>query len=351
MISSHIFTFTKSIKALSLSHAVRCLLGGTLLLSLSLLPSSSYAMDDIDSARRALRQIYYQLNQYQPTTTLYCGCKINYKIISKDKRTQIQATQHPSSSPNTVGAKDSPPLKLARNDRVRWSFDRNSCGYEPRADRLERPNRIERPDRPERPNLTNRTNRLNRPRQDRAHRLEVAHIMPASEFGQHLACWKAGGCKQCREDKTFNHMEGDLHNLYPTIGAIKRDRLNFPFADWQGTPDQYGKCPMLIDLQNKKAQPPQDARGQIARAYLYMAETYSIPLVAEQRQLYEAWHNQYPATALECERNQLIAQKQGNENHFITDSCQLNQITPKATSQGTSVTTANPKTQDTSTTP
>lgn len=346
-------------------HQARQLLSGAVLLSVCLFSHTTYAMDDIDSARRALRQIYYQLNQQQPTTTIYCGCDIKYQVVSKDKKfrnapknknaTATKATPntpalHDSqTSPDSLAShnspavhdtsapkanKDYPPPKFGKNDRVRWSFDSSTCGFTPRPDRLNRPHRPHRHNRSERlelPEHSERLERPNRPNYDHAHRVELAHLMPASEFGHNLACWKAGGRKQCREDKTFSKMEGDLHNLYPSIGAIKRDRLNFPFADWKGTPDQYGKCQMLIDAKDKRAQPPKEARGPIARAYLYMAETYKLTLTAEQRKLYTDWHEQYPATALECERNKLIAQKQGNENHFISDSCKLNPPKPVAT--------------------
>lgn len=39
--------------------------------------------------------------------------------------------------------------------------------------------------------------------------------MPAHNFGKHLPCWKNGGRKGCRKDKTFKAMESDMHNLVP----------------------------------------------------------------------------------------------------------------------------------------
>lgn len=269
MISYH--TFTK-LPAWSLFRKNSTLLSGAALLAVFLLPNSSYAMANFDSAKKVLPQIYYQLDQKQQTTTIYCGCDIKYEVIKKDNNKST---------------------RLGKNDKVKWNFDATSCGYTPRNDNA------------------------------RAYRIEVEHVMPAWEFGNQLECWKNGGRKQCGRDKTFTRMEGDLHNLFPSIGEVNGDRANFQFSDWNGKPNQYGKCTMLIDFKEKRAQPPKESRGRIARAYLYMSEQYDIKLSNQQRRLYEAWNRMYPANEIECERNKLIKQKQKNENRFITESCQL----------------------------
>lgn len=234
---------------------------GLFILSSLLFGSSVQAVESFSQAKRILPQIYYQLDQkYNTTSTIYCGCDLSYKK-SKNK--------------------------------VTWSLDLDSCGYKARKN------------------------------PKRAARIEVEHVMSAWEFGHQLKCWREGGRKNCGNNSKFDEMEGDLHNLYPAVGEVNGDRGNFQFTDMGAKPNQYGQCSMYVDFKKKLAQPPLESRGPIARAHLYMAQQYNIRLSDQQRKLYEAWNIMYPATDFECDRNELIKTVQGNENSFVTKSCQL----------------------------
>ena len=156
----------------------------------------------------------------------------------------------------------------------------------------------------------------------RAARVEIEHVMSAWEFGHQLKCWQDGGRKNCNRNSTqFEIMEGDLHNLFPAVGEVNGDRSNYRFQDWNGKPTQYGKCEMIVDFKGKRAQPPKNSRGLIARAYLYMSDKYKIRLSQAQRRLYEAWDRMYPVTESECLRNELINKVQGNDNPFVSRQC------------------------------
>lgn len=157
-----------------------------------------------------------------------------------------------------------------------------------------------------------------RKQERRAQRIEWEHIVPAWHFGHQLQCWQTGGRKACRKDKHFAKMEGDMHNLVPAIGEVNGDRSNYRFSAWNGIPDQYGQCQVLVDFKGRKVQPPEATRGQIARAYLYMEQSYSFTLSKHDKRLYQAWHNQYPVSRWECEKNQRVKAIQGNSNDFIT---------------------------------
>lgn len=236
-------------------------LSSALVLSSLIFSTNAQAVESFAKAKKILPSIYYELQQkYGYTSTIYCGCELSYKGSGKN---------------------------------VRWSLDLESCGYEARK------------------NLK------------RAQRIEVEHVMSAWEFGHNLKCWRDGGRKNCGENSQFDEMEGDLHNLYPAVGEVNGDRGNFQFTDMGAKPNQYGQCQMYVDFKNKKAQPPQDAKGPIARAHLYMAEQYNIRLSDGQRKLYETWNKQHPATPFECDRNELIKKVQGNYNRFISESCKL----------------------------
>jgi len=108
----------------------------------------------------------------------------------------------------------------------------------------------------------------------------------------------------------------DLHNLVPALGEINGDRSNYPFVDnIAGEIRRYGSCDIEID--NKKVEPPDYAKGFIARAYLYMNAVYNVPLSNTELSLYSMWNNKYKPNAWEIERNDIIFKYQGNRNQFI----------------------------------
>ena len=161
-----------------------------------------------------------------------------------------------------------------------------------------------------------------RKQQTRASRIEWEHIVPAWEFGHQRQCWQQGGRKNCtRNDTVFKRMEGDLHNLVPAVGEVNGDRSNYRFSEWNGRPNQYGRCEMLVDFKGRKVQPPEGSRGAIARTYLYMQQQYRLKIASQQLKLFEAWNRQYPASRWECERDHRISAIQGNSNPFVKEQC------------------------------
>ena len=85
---------------------------------------------------------------------------------------------------------------------------------------------------------------------------------------------KAFKGRKCAEKVNieYRHMQSDMFNLYPAIGAVNALRSNYNFTMLPGVKSDFGSCAMKID--NRKAEPPEAARGQIARAYLYMSDAY-----------------------------------------------------------------------------
>lgn len=157
---------------------------------------------------------------------------------------------------------------------------------------------------------------------NRAGRIEWEHVMPAWEFGHQRQCWQHGGRKNCSKDADYRRIESDLHNLQPAIGEVNGDRNNFQYSQWNGGEQPYGQCSMKVDFKEKLAQPPERARGAIARTYFYMRDQYHLRLSRQQTQLFSVWDKQYPVTAWECERDNRIAQVQGNHNAYVQQACQ-----------------------------
>ncbi len=168
----------------------------------------------------------------------------------------------------------------------------------------------------------------------RAKRVEWEHVVPAENFGRTFNEWREGH-KQCISSKgkqfkgrkcaekvneEYRYMQADMFNLYPAIGAVNALRSNYNFTVLPSTKSDFGACKMKID--NKKAEPPEMARGIIARTYLYMEATYErYSLSKSQRKLMNAWDKMYPVNNWECDRAKKIANIQGGENTVLEKRC------------------------------
>lgn len=152
----------------------------------------------------------------------------------------------------------------------------------------------------------------------RGARLEWEHVVPAWEFGHQLQCWQNGGRKNCsKNDAQFRRMEADLHNLVPTVGELNGDRSNYRFGMLEGEARRYGRCDFEVDFKQRRAEPEEDRRGDIARIYFYMRDQYGLKISRQQTQLFNAWHKLDAADDAEREREQRINALQGNGNCYI----------------------------------
>jgi deoxyribonuclease-1 len=163
----------------------------------------------------------------------------------------------------------------------------------------------------------------------RARQLEWQHVVPTPAFGQSFAEWREGHPK-CIDEKgkpfkglncaekmnvKFRYMLCDLYNLVPSIGEINGLRANYSFAMIPGEKREFGECDM--EIKNRKAEPPPEVRGNIARIYFYMDWAYS----ENNKKLFKTWDKMDPVDAWECERTKRIETIQKNENPFVKKAC------------------------------
>lgn len=141
--------------------------------------------------------------------------------------------------------------------------------------------------------------------------------MPAHNFGKHLDCWKQGGRKACKKDKTFKLMEADMHNLVPAIGEVNGDRSNYRYGADKPSIGQYGQCTMEVNFKARRAYVKDDIRGDIARIYFYMSDTYNVRLSKQERRMMEVWDKQDPIDEWEKIKNKRVIKIQGNFNRYI----------------------------------
>jgi deoxyribonuclease-1 len=88
-------------------------------------------------------------------------------------------------------------------------------------------------------------------------------------------------------DRAFRRIEADLHNLTPAVGELNGDRSNLPYGIVAGEPRLYGACNFEIGGKARVTEPREEVRGDAARIWLYMADSYKIKLGAAQRTLFE----------------------------------------------------------------
>lgn len=168
----------------------------------------------------------------------------------------------------------------------------------------------------------------------RSKKIEWEHVVPAENFGRTFKEWREGDdqCvsskgksfkgRKCAEkmNHEYRYMQADMFNLFPAIGAVNALRSNYNFTMQPGVESNFGSCEMKIE--NRKAEPPKEARGKISRAYLYMENTYSrYSMSKQQRQLMNAWDKQYPVDSWECQRTKKITALQKGSNAIVQSRC------------------------------
>lgn len=168
----------------------------------------------------------------------------------------------------------------------------------------------------------------------RAHRIEWEHVVPAENFGMTFSEWRIGHklCtykgkqfkgRRCAEkvNLEYRFMQADMYNLYPAIGSVNALRRNHNFQLLSDdTPSSFGSC--LMKISGNRVEPPLQARGVIARTYLYMQANYPrYRMSRKQEQLMNSWNSQYEVDTWECIRAKRIEYIQGNSNEFVKSEC------------------------------
>lgn len=163
----------------------------------------------------------------------------------------------------------------------------------------------------------------------RAGKMEWEHVVPASALSGGIAynkklCGKKKSKRQCLESTngTYARRLGDMYNLYAEDGLINHLRSDKPHEELTSSDKSFGKCDIKIGKHGFTAR--KEARGIVARTYLYMDKTYpNIGIISSKnRKLYDAWNKLYPVTSWECNRTKKIESLQGNENEFVKKPCQ-----------------------------
>ena len=143
-----------------------------------------------------------------------------------------------------------------------------------------------------------------------------------------VGCGTRNACR--RNNQTFNYIEADLHNLFPSRTDVNKDRSSYRFGEIKGETRRYGEhCDFEASQGSRTAEPAPKVRGDVARAMFYMADRYraeGLEIFAKQAKLLLRWHRNDPPSATEKRRNDVIEKIQGNRNIFVDDPAKLDDL-------------------------
>jgi endonuclease I len=114
--------------------------------------------------------------------------------------------------------------------------------------------------------------------------------------------------------------ESDLHHLFPTNAVANARRSSYPFGHVVDVLWCDGDARLGYDESGRMVfEPPDDHKGNVARALFYVSSTYDLPINDVEEGVLRRWNLEDPVDAREVRRNERIEHHQKNRNPFIDD--------------------------------
>ncbi|MBV2167604.1 MAG: endonuclease [Bdellovibrio sp.] len=112
--------------------------------------------------------------------------------------------------------------------------------------------------------------------------------------------------------------KSDLHHLFATTSSTNSMRSSLPFCDvqivkWEADQSKRG----YNEYSEHCFEPPQNHKGNVARALFYFAIRYDKSIDEHQEKVLRRWHVMDSVDQDELDRNHLIEKYQNNLNPFI----------------------------------
>lgn len=150
--------------------------------------------------------------------------------------------------------------------------------------------------------------------------VNIEHVFPMSWVMKGVRCGDRNQCR--RSSKRFRLIESDMHNMYPALSEVNKIRSAMSFSTIKGEKhlklDSVSNCDFEVDFRKRRVEPRPAARGEIARAMLYMDDTYAeLELFKRQREMLLKWHQADRPSNLEKKRNDVIERLQGTRNRWV----------------------------------
>ncbi|MBD3644950.1 endonuclease [Alcanivorax sp.] len=144
-------------------------------------------------------------------------------------------------------------------------------------------------------------------------RVSLEHIYDERRLAQHFGCRTS---RLCQSNRQFVEVSRDRHSLFPVTRHAELDRRRTLLGDLPATTATDPECGYKQAFQ--VFEPPTSAKGDVARAMLYLYDRYDIPMLGT-LEMYQRWHRDDPVDDEERRRNNVIEQIQGNRNPFIDE--------------------------------
>lgn len=141
-------------------------------------------------------------------------------------------------------------------------------------------------------------------------RIHIERVYPQQTLLDHFGCESA---RSCEMNADYLVVWNDLHQMFPITSSTSRHRRG-TFIDDTRLEEPNHACGYKTTFQT--FEPSDHAKGDIARAILYLYDTYKVPLAGNLGTLQE-WNKLDPPDEFEKLRNQRIADIQGKSNPFI----------------------------------
>lgn len=146
-------------------------------------------------------------------------------------------------------------------------------------------------------------------------RVKLDFIYRERQMMDHFNCITT---RQCLGKPDFQRAFNDLHNVYPVLRTVELDRRRTLFGD---LPDDVAPAEDNCDyrLSFQTFSPPDKAKGNVARAMLYMHQQHKLPLIGP-LEMHQRWNRLDPPDEAEKARNNAIARIIGTRNPFIDNA-------------------------------
>lgn len=142
-------------------------------------------------------------------------------------------------------------------------------------------------------------------------RISVDDIYDDRRLAKHFGCRSS---RLCSSNKDFVKIQQDRHGRFPVTSKAELDRRRTLFGDLPDNIPADAECGYQQSFQ--VFEPPLHAKGDVARAMLYLHEQYKLPLIGT-LEMYQRWSKEDPVDDEERRRNDEIERFQGNRNPFI----------------------------------
>ncbi|MDY7227361.1 endonuclease [Hyalangium rubrum] len=121
--------------------------------------------------------------------------------------------------------------------------------------------------------------------------------------------------------------KSDLHHLFPTDSKANSTRGSFPFGTVEKVQWSQNGAKFGLDAQGRKVfEPPDEHKGNVARALFYFSAEYNKRIAPEEEAVLREWNKLDEVDSAELERTRRIATYQGNVNQFVEHSNLVDRI-------------------------